>query len=261
MAEEPKWESTEAPPWAKQQQPAWEPVETPSWAKPGWGETAADIAKQVATAPVRALESAVTWPAQLLNLAGQGVEAVFGPGDPERLAEREQLRKAIEKQGGPGGIGQYLPEAKTPLGKYTQTGVEFATGAALSPGKLAVTVPAAVVGGLASEAAGQLTHEAGPATEGVARAVTGIGASLAGLAGLRAMFPKALASETARERLVNAFRRDNDTPEAAMQRLADVQKTRPDATLVDVANKNVRGLLENIAQSPGAGGARVGEFL
>jgi hypothetical protein len=69
--------------------------------EPGVLGTAWDVAKQVAVAPVRVAEGAATWPAQLLGLAGKGVEALGVTGSPENVAQREKLRELISKQGGP----------------------------------------------------------------------------------------------------------------------------------------------------------------
>lgn len=50
-----------------------------------------------------------------------------------------------------------------------------------------------------------------------------------------------------------ALERDNDTPTDLMARLQEARTIRPDATLADVGGENVRGILERVAQTPGAG--------
>src|SRR5215472_12134216 len=227
---------------------------------PTWGETAADVAKQVAVAPVRAVEAAATWPAQLLEAVGPTLGKPFewmGMTSPEAEEERQQRLEAIRKQAGPPGIGKYLPEAKTRPGKYLGTAAEFATGAALSPGRLAVTAPIAAGAGLTSEAAGQAMETAGPLAEGVARflgAAAGMGAGL-GIHGIgRAWLSQKGNVEVAQQRLMRAFERDGVTPDDVLWQLQRVKQVRPDATLMDVAGPEVRNVLEMIAQSPGGRG-------
>lgn len=53
--------------------------------------------------------------------------------------------------------------------------------------------------------------------------------------------------------LERAMVRDGVTPQAVMQDLRAAQASRPDATLADVGGENVRGLVERVAQTPGAG--------
>jgi hypothetical protein len=53
--------------------------------------------------------------------------------------------------------------------------------------------------------------------------------------------------------LGRAITRDETTPQALMQQLQDVQAIRPQATLADIGGENVRGLMERVAQTPGAG--------
>jgi hypothetical protein len=54
--------------------------------------------------------------------------------------------------------------------------------------------------------------------------------------------------------LSRALVRDADTPESLAARAADLYATRPGvATLADAGGENVRGLLERVAQTPGAG--------
>src|SRR5262245_41899685 len=152
---------------------------------PTWGETAVDVGKQVLSFPVAGVEMGLTSPAQILDLAGRGVEHFFPPSE-EKKAEREQLRKAIEENplgSGRKGVAQYLPDPKTGLGKYVRTGGEFATGMAMAPGRLAVNIPAGIAGGLASEAAGQATE--GTSGETAARIAAGVAGTLVPAASAR----------------------------------------------------------------------------
>lgn len=47
--------------------------------------------------------------------------------------------------------------------------------------------------------------------------------------------------------------RDNTTPQALAQNLRTAQAAIPEATLADIGGENVRGLVERVAQTPGAG--------
>ena len=47
------------------------------------------------------------------------------------------------------------------------------------------------------------------------------------------------------------------TPEVLSQRLEQAQRVRPNATVADVGGENVRGLVERVAQTPGAGRTNV----
>lgn len=58
--------------------------------------------------------------------------------------------------------------------------------------------------------------------------------------------------------LERAILRDADTPAALSQRAADASQVRPGvATIADVGGENVKGLVERIAQTPGAGRTQV----
>ncbi|EJW11244.1 hypothetical protein A33M_3322 [Rhodovulum sp. PH10] len=62
--------------------------------------------------------------------------------------------------------------------------------------------------------------------------------------------------------LRRAIARDADTPEALMQRAAGLQTVRPGvANLADAGGENVRGILERVAQTPGAGRTTVVPYL
>jgi hypothetical protein len=62
--------------------------------------------------------------------------------------------------------------------------------------------------------------------------------------------------------ILRAALRDETTPQVLAQKLADAQTLRPGvATLADVGGENVQGLLERVAQTPGAGRTKVIPFL
>ncbi len=83
-----------------------------------------------------------------------------------------------------------------------------------------------------------------PVGVGVGRAVTAAGRGLLGLAN-----PASRAGYD----IARALSRDGDTPEALAARAAAANATRPETTLADVGGENTRGLVERIANTPGAG--------
>jgi hypothetical protein len=225
------------------------PFEEVKPAKPAtWGETARDIARQIPTALVTGFENLVTGPAKLLGAAGQGLEALGVTGDPERAAEQQKIRELAERQGGAGGMAQYLPEPTTPGGRAARTATEFAVGAAAAPGRLAVSVPAAVAGGLASEGAGQALEGTGLETPG--RIVGAIAGSAGFLGAVKTFLPNIERDAAAATRLKTALGRDGDTPEKLMQRLEETRQYKPEATIADVAGNSTRHLLETVSQTP-----------
>jgi hypothetical protein len=62
---------------------------------------------------------------------------------------------------------------------------------------------------------------------------------------------------TAIAQLSRAAERDGTTVQQLQQRLTEIRRIRPQATIADVAGENVRGLVERIGQTPGAGVAKV----
>lgn len=58
--------------------------------------------------------------------------------------------------------------------------------------------------------------------------------------------------------LGRAIMRDETTPQALLQQVDDLSRSRPGvATLADVGGENVRGLVERVAQTPGAGRTQI----
>lgn len=140
--------------------------------------------------------------------------------------------------------------------------ISAATGIAKLPGWTRSILAGGAAGGLY----GAGTAEPGERTEGAVKgAAIGAPAGLGGYAVGRAagevasvLRPNAVAAGD----LARAFERDNITPK---QFLTDVQKSqtvRPGvATAADVGGENVKGLVERIAQTPGAGRTTVVPFL
>src|SRR5262245_57514440 len=93
--------------------------------EPTWGETAIDVGKQVVSAVPRAVVGALTWPAQLMDVAGQGMAAI-GLTDPEKEKQRQEFVGQMKKEGrGLHAVTNLLPEAKTQAGKYAGSAAEF----------------------------------------------------------------------------------------------------------------------------------------
>lgn len=154
-----------------------------SEASPSWTDTAIGVAKkvgsglgQIGSGLTVGAEGVAAAPAVLSGMAGKALEWA-GVGDKEAIQERENLKKIIDENR-KGGIAQYLPEPKNTAEKYIRTASEFVPAAiagstASIPGAIARH---AVIPGIASEAAGQLTE--GTAAEPYARAgaalVTGL---------------------------------------------------------------------------------------
>lgn len=182
------------------------------------------------------------------DTVGSALKFVPGLGGPTS----SQLTSATENLTGP------LYQPKTTAGEYAQTAGEFAPALIGGPESLAskaltrVAIPA-----LTSETAGQIAHQVAPATEPYVRAATalvgGIGASKIGDAVSAAVTPQANVSAD----LARALERDGDTPQALIARLQQAQTIRPAAIVADVGGENVRGLVERVAQTPGAGRTQV----
>src|SRR3981189_1993279 len=83
---------------------------------PGYLDYAKDIGKQTLAAVPRIVEGAATWPAQLMDVAGQGMAAI-GLSDPEKEAQRQAFLKGIREKGTTGSVEKYLPQAETLPGK------------------------------------------------------------------------------------------------------------------------------------------------
>lgn len=121
----------------------------------GAGVTALDVAKQIPSGLVTGLEAIPAAPAQILGAVGRAANYLF-PGDPEAEAQQQKMREVAAQQRGQG-IANYLPAPQTTAGQYARTAAEFVPSAAGAPGSLATNIGAGIVGGLASEAAGQAT--------------------------------------------------------------------------------------------------------
>jgi len=156
----------------------------------GFWDTASDLAKSAGSGVLRGVTNVLDTPAMVGQLAqGLGTaayEKVTGnkpnedfmrgmnaPILPLGIDPRETYARDAVTAAAPGAV-DYDP--KTTSGEYTQTGTEFATGAAIAGGPRAI-VRYGLMPGIASETAGQVTE--GTPYEPWARAAAAIGTSLA----------------------------------------------------------------------------------
>lgn len=134
---------------------------------------------------------------------------------------------------------------------------------------MSANVPRAVRFGALGAGEGALAG-AGNAEEGSRGTGAATGAGVG--AGIGAVAPKAVEAVTGMVRNVRgavqpsagaaadvgrALVRDEDSAADALVRLTNTQADRPGATLADVGGENVRGLVERVAQTPGAGRTQV----
>ena len=199
------------------------------------------------------------------NFAGDIGEAVAGPFGPGHHAANliADIRGEQPKPPDPTYGQQIAKKAgieaspQTTPGKFaSMTGEVLGNPASyLGPGSAALKVGAGAASGVLSEGAGEIAESAGAGTTGqnVARLVGGLvgGTAAAGAANVArsAVSPRTnVAADFAR-----ALERDGMTPEVLSQRLEEARRVRPNATVADVGGENVRGLVERVAQTPGAG--------
>lgn len=209
---------------------------------------------------VRSLASGATF--GFADELAAGANALLGIGDYETNLAAEQARDAD------------IPTALRVPGQIAGAiGGTVAAAPVLGPaavaagvGKLPTVARAALAGTAGGAAFGAGEAEPGTRGEGAVKgALTGgvVGASAVpfvrggaaiGDAVRRAMSPRRQAAAD----LQRAVARDADTPLSLAGRLADASKDRQGvATLADVGGENVRGLVERVAQTPGAGRTKV----
>jgi len=131
-----------------------------------------------------------------------------------------------------------LPMLAKSIGVGTAGGGLFGSGNADPGERIAGAATGAALGGVAGAVTPYLLRGASSLVDQVRGAVS----------------PKAnVAADLSR-----AILRDNDTPEALLQRTSEAGNIRPGvATVADVGGENVKGLVERIAQTPGAGRTQV----
>lgn len=121
-----------------------------------------------------------------------------------RLPTSDEIRKQVESVTG----DFYQP--KTTPGKYAETVGEFIPAAAIGPGGMGARIASAVTGGLASEAAGQMTQ--GTSAEPWARLAGGVAGAMAPSMISRAITPVGISPE--RQKFVDTLRASGINPTA-----------------------------------------------
>ncbi len=190
-----------------------------------------------------------------LSASGQAAQIEMGqtPDVPSGAESREILEHNIT---GP------LPKPETRAGRFGETVGEFLGSPAsyVGPGSLLTKAGMATLGALGSEAGGQLFE--GSRLEGPARLAGAVAVPVSTMGGVRAV-RNALQPETnVAADLGRALARDQTTPEQLLSRAEELNTVRPGvATIADAGGENVRGLLERVAQTPGAGRSIVNPAL
>ena len=175
------------------------PKEQPQQAAPatvptvGVGE---DVLKSAIAAPPKAVLGAGSTVTGVHHYIGEGLDYLgnkagvpgIGPIYEQaaqhfpKLIRATPAAQAAQQQGD---AALYQPQ--TPAGHYTDTGVQFLTGAPLAPGSVPRKIATTLASGLTSEAAGQATQ--GSAAEPYARFLAAVGGAMVPGAGARALNP------------------------------------------------------------------------
>jgi hypothetical protein len=213
--------------------------------------------------PVRAMAQGATfgWADPIAARMG----ALTGQGSYEENLARERAQTAAI----PGAI-RYPAEIAGAIGSTVAAAPATAAGAALTGVERLPWLARTVLGG----GAGGALFGAGEAPPGERLTGAGEGAVVGGVLGpvaagagniagrIGAGVRNALLPQTgAATDLARALTRDELTAAELAQRAAETQQIRSGATLADVGGENVRGVLERVAQTPGAGRTIVTPFL
>ncbi len=226
-----------------------------------WSETALDVAKQLPSGVVRGVEALPGAIPSALGAIGHGVEygirslGLETPEVAESIRQREDLGKQIEaaraKNPRPS-PSSFLPQPETTAGQYANTVGEFLPAALAGPGSLGRRILTQdVVPAVTSETAGQVTK--GTALEPAARVIGAVTGAAGAMGTARALESAVSPATNVSADLARALMRDGDTVETLGSRLTQARQIRPNATVADVGGENVRGLVERVAQTPGAG--------
>jgi hypothetical protein len=187
--------------------------------------------------------------------------ALTGQGSYEENLARERAQTAAI----PGAI-RYPAEIAGAIGSTVASAPATAAGAALTGVSRLPWLARTALGG----AAGGALFGAGEAPPGERLTGAGEGAVVGGVLGpvaagvgnVASRIGAALMPQTgAAADVARAVARDELTAAQLAQRAAETQAIRPGATLADIGGENVRGVLERVAQTPGAGRTIVTPFL
>jgi hypothetical protein len=200
------------------------------------GEIGGAVLSAYATAPLRAGMSAITGLTKLPGWikaigGGAGSGALFGAGNSEPGQEASDAAIGA----GIGALaGSKLPGWIKAIGGGAVGGALFGAGNSEPGQEASGAAQGAGIGALA----GGVAY---PVVKGVGALATAVKDAVNPQANVAADLGRALA-------------RDNMTPEQLSQRAAELNAIRPGtATLADAGGENVRGLVERVAQTPGAG--------
>jgi len=149
----------------------WEDYASPGANDGPWNDYASkpsiagDVAKQIGSGLVEGTANIPTALPRMLSAAGNFVTPYLdklGVTDPQAEAQRQQLQELVSGQSNslPGlqkQLHEALPAPKTTTGEYARTAGEFVPAAIAAPGRVAGNIATGIIGGLGSEAGGQLT--------------------------------------------------------------------------------------------------------
>lgn len=252
-------DATSIPDWAKVDVPDW--ARTPPAVKPEMtaGETALDAAQSFGIGAAKGTIGLGGMGGDIRE-AGAGLIGKTGLVSPETASNvirylplmggptSQQIRSTIEDA-----TGKFY-EPKSATGRYAEFAGELLPAVIGGPETLAtklatrVAVPA-IAGQTLAEVPGIKGTAAEPYVKAAGTLTGAVGAAGVTSAVRNAAMPRTnMAADFSR-----ALARDNDTPAAIAQRLQAIRADRPGATIADVAGENVRGLVERVAQTPGAG--------
>lgn len=136
--------------------------------------TTEDVLKTIPSGVARGVSGMVGLPGTVEGWIGQGINALgeaagFKPVQPVEtptMPSGKTVEGAVEKVTGP------LYHPQTRAGRYANTVSEFAPAALAPGGVLSNLIKYAVIPGVSSEAAGELTHEVAPSLEPYVRGAT-----------------------------------------------------------------------------------------
>jgi hypothetical protein len=196
-------------------------------------------------------EAATMAEGPVISLARAGAKYL---GADKKLTQ-PPLQTVAEKASG--AATERLPAPEDEAGKAGETTGRVAGNPLtwLGPGGPLMKAGTAALTAAGQWAGGALTRgtKAEPYAEAAGGLIGGVGAAGTVGAVRGAVAPKTnVAADLAR-----AMERDGTTPEQLQQALQRERAMRPNATLADVGGENVRGLVERIAQTPGAGRTKV----
>lgn len=233
-------------------------------------QTAGDVAASGGIGVAKGTLGMAGLPGDLRELAAKGVSKAAGAFgqeiSPEAVSKglkflplpgasgptSQQIRDPIEKV-----TGQFY-EPKTQLGRYAEFGGELAPAVIGGPGSIATKLATRVgLPALVGQSAAEIPGIRGTAAEPYAKALGALTGALTAGGVSRAVRSATQPEANVSADLARALQRDKDTPEALLARLEQAKQIRPDATLADVGGENVLGLVERIAQTPGAGRTQV----